>query len=294
MQRICNSRRWLRAAPGLGLVVGLVLGGAALASAASGDGETPGDYVAVTHVLYIGPDGNAISEEVSRTNVSAAFVVNGHIWGQDKIPVGVRYNPAGAPAEHNVPALIQQAMNTWNNSGASFSFESAGSNEAGTGACSNPFQADGANTIAFQELSGLTLAITCTLFPPGQGPNSNLVEFDMRIDTDSPWSSTLPVPAGRFDMATTILHELGHAAGIGHSSVQPSVMYFQLNSGQSKRELHQDDLDAVRAAYPPTATNTPTNTPTPTATPVTPTVQTPVPTLPTVNMQVRAPQLARD
>jgi hypothetical protein len=54
-------------------------------------------------------------------------------------------------------------------------------------------------------------------------------------------------------------------------------MYFQINSGQSKRTLSEDDLEGIRVAYPPTATPTPTPTP-----------------IPGLDERVTAPLLARD
>ena len=300
MARIRNEPRMARRmAAFFGLVAGLALGGFAIASAASGT-SAPEQYVVVRHVLYAGPNGELISEEAGSTTVSAQFVVNQHIWALNSLPVPVQYNADGAPGGLSVTNIITQAIGTWNGAGSGFSFAWGGSSSGDTGSCApgNP-QIDGINTIRFENLTGLTLGQTCTIYPAGS--SSKLIEFDMQLDNDGAWSADLPVPGNKYDLPTTILHELGHAAGLGHNcgpssgitctdSHKPALMYFQVSAGQDKRALTQDDLDGIRAAYPPVPTNTPTLTPTSTPT-VAPT--TPLPTVP-ASFKVRTLQLARD
>ena len=292
-------KHWWRAVPAFGLVAGVVFGGAALASA-DGSSEAPAKYVVVRHILYAGPNGEMISEEQETTTVSAQFVVNQHIWDVDSLPVQVRYNASGAPGGFDVAGIIQEAIGTWNGAGSAFSFQWAGGSSGDTGSCGSNIDVDGVNTIRFEDLTGLTLGQTCTIYP--FGATTTLIEFDMQLDNDAPWSADLPVPGNKYDLPTTILHELGHAAGLGHSAQTSALMYFQVSAGQNKRTLTQDDIDGIRAAYPatPTATNTPTPTQTPTSTPTSgaappsPTNETPVPTIPASNFRVRAPLLARD
>ena len=293
-----------RLAPLAALALGLLLAAGALAAATTRGEAQSSDYIVVRHVLYIAGDGSVAVEEESSSRVSAAFVVNKHIWNVDDIPIQVTYNPADAPAGHDVPALFQQAMTTWNNAGSNFRFQWAGESAGSTGSCSGNPQVDGLNNIKFTPLPPLTLGQTCTVYPPGG--NTRLVEFDMQLNPSIDWSSSLPVPGNKFDMATTILHELGHAAGLGHAcgsdvgitcgdTHESTVMYPTLDTGISKRSLTQDDVDAIRAAYgaaAATPTSTPTETPTPT--PAAPTVIPTTPTGPQLFQRARAPLLARD
>jgi|GEM_PF-4267322 len=275
------------------LALGVLLGLFAITAGAS---EPQGEYVVVRHLLYLSADGSIAIEEESTTRVSAAYVVNDHLWAEDALPIRVAYNPAGAPAGHDVPALLQQAIGTWNAAGSGFAFEWAGTGSALTGSCGQAVQVDGVNNIQFAALPPLVLGQTCTIYPPPKNSATKLVEFDMQLNPAINWSSTLPVPGGKYDMGTTILHELGHAAGLGHNcgpDVQitcqgkhdSAVMYSTLVTGISKRVLTQDDIDAIREAYGAAPTPPPTPTPTPVVT---------VPPGAEIFERARAPQLARD
>lgn len=296
-----KTRRRTVLAPLL-LALALAMGAGAVFSAARPAEAEVEYYLVRKHILTMAPDGTI---EATETTVSAAFVVNQHRWAAASMPVGVSYNPGGAPAGHDLPAILQQAITTWNAvSPSSFSFTYAGTSTGATGSCDNVPNVDGKNTVRFVDLPAntATLGTTCTLWPASQGPTAKLVEFDMELNDDaSLWSSMTPTPGNKYDLPTTILHELGHAAGLGHSTDGGAVMYPSLGKGVQHRNLSQDDISGLLAAYPssvtpspsPTATATPTRTPTapPTA------VVTPPPTQsPPVNtfFRVRAPQLSRD
>ena len=81
-------------------------------------------------------------------------------------------------------------------------------------------------------------------FPP---PNGGALAGDAHFDDEETWSTATPAPAGQTDLATVILHEIGHSLGLGHSSVQEAVM-FPFYAGQ-RRQLHPDDIQGVQALY---------------------------------------------
>ncbi len=70
----------------------------------------------------------------------------------------------------------------------------------------------------------------------------HLLEGDIHFDSDERWGRN------HTDLLTVAAHEWGHAIGIGHSDV-PGSMMFPFYTGV-QHELHQDDIDAVRALYP--------------------------------------------
>lgn len=248
------------------------------------------------HVLLT-MEGNLPPAEEGDAIAVAAYKVNPNIWESGSVPIEVRFNAANSPAEHNPEALVQAAIHEWSNvAGSYFTFEWGGTSMADASTCGSPFKADGVNTVTFvTTLSPVTLGITCTVWSPNAGPNSPLIEFDMQLNANINWGSGPTIAPGEYDLASTILHEMGHAAGLAHSctafctgSEEAAVMYRALSSQVQKRSLRSDDITAITEAYP-IANVTPTPSPTP--------LPTPTPTVPTsdgLGFNIRAPLIARD
>jgi hypothetical protein len=56
-------------------------------------------------------------------------------------------------------------------------------------------------------------------------------------------SDPTQVGAGQYDFETVVMHELGHALGLGHSTEATSVMYATLSAGAAKRVMTTADLN---------------------------------------------------
>lgn len=250
-------------------------------------------YVVVKNTFYLSDDGSIAMDE-DESGVSAQYVVNAHRWDASALPVVVRWNSAGEPADYGMAELLQNAISTWNAvEPSAFSFSWGGEGSGVVGACGNSINLDGQNTVKFEPLPGLTLGQTCTVWNVSAGPSAKLVEFDMQLDADATtWAATTPADPNRYDLPSTILHELGHAAGLGHSGQSSAVMYPTLGKGVAKRSLTADDIAGLEAAYPPNQAPTPTSSPTSTSVAATPTPTT-VP-LPLTQPRARTLSLARD
>jgi hypothetical protein len=78
----------------------------------------------------------------------------------------------------------------------------------------------------------------------GAGGN---IAGDMHFDDANVWSDG--GGAGTIDFYTVALHELGHALGLGHSTVSGSVM--EAFYGGQRRNLTADDIAGIQAIYGP-------------------------------------------
>jgi len=93
-------------------------------------------------------------------------------------------------------------------------------------------------------------------------PNPEPIAGDVHLDNDEPWNV-----GDYIDLYSVILHELGHALGLGHSDKPGTVMYpyYRKHTG-----LTPDDIAAIRelyAAREPESGGQPPGTPSPPSSP---------------------------
>ncbi len=214
-----------------------------------------GDYEVRIHVLtWDGSD----PELAPAADAGAAFKLNANRWAPSAIPVRVWLNPAGGPPALPIEELVESALGQWNGiEGSAFRFAYAGVTTAEAGACNfTSRELDGRNTVAFTtSLPPGTLGITCSVW----GSDGNLREFDIHLNASVNWGPSGSLGAGQFDLASTILHELGHGAGLGHPCESTSrctdderraVMYPSLRPREERNVLQADDRAAMVEAYP--------------------------------------------
>jgi hypothetical protein len=213
----------------------------------------------------------AVADEVTGIphetgGVSAQYKLNPRRWLPSAMPIRVSYNPAlEAPLPSIAPA-IANAIQQWSAvSPSTFALVYAGTTTAGTDACED--DPDGVNTVAYvpKMSSPSVLGLTCTYYDGEDSPV--ILEFDMRLNHAFDWGAGPAIGANQYDLASTVLHEMGHAAGLGHSSLSTAVMYFALAKHTLKRTLATDDIDGLRAQYPVSGPTIPTPVPTPTPIP---------------------------
>jgi hypothetical protein len=82
--------------------------------------------------------------------------------------------------------------------------------------------------------------------------NGQIVDADLELNDDKEFAFQ---PAGQqYDVANTVVHEVGHFLGLDHSSIQIATMFSQaLPSETEKRDLTQDDRNGYCALYGPLA-----------------------------------------
>lgn len=182
--------------------------------------------------------------------VVAQYCLNAWSWSPSAMPVHVSYNPTdpGGVAVPSAVGPIENAVQQWSSVTPNFQYVYDGSTTLRPTACGSEANADGVNTIAWVDgidNSPGILAQTCTV----RTADGHLLEFDMQINSQIPWSIDDPTPPGMYDLYSNVLHELGHGAGIAHSQYASSDMWSSLASATEKRTLTPDDAAALLANY---------------------------------------------
>jgi len=70
---------------------------------------------------------------------------------------------------------------------------------------------DGHNVVGFGRLNGGYSGFTCIWWV-----DNEIVEADIRLDTNTPWALSLGSCSGELMMEALVTHEVGHAYGLGH------------------------------------------------------------------------------
>ena len=130
---------------------------------------------------------------------------------------------------------------------------------------SMPLVEEGRTTIGFVAAPELerVLASTSLLFDEGTG---ELIEADIFFNSAFLWSTAAAGEAGRFDVETVALHEIGHLNGLGHSAMGETEIgiggrrvlaaeaaMFPLAYGPGNamhRSLRADDIAGISDLYP--------------------------------------------
>lgn len=118
-----------------------------------------------------------------------------------------------------------------------------------TNACPNfryYWSANSDNKIYYQSI-GNPLG-TCSIYV--YSGTNRLSKWIIKINSDKSWSTSDPCPADKYDIQSTLTHELGHGVGLGHSSVSTATMLETGFPGTTwKRILDPDDIDGINAIY---------------------------------------------
>ena len=227
-----------------------------------------GHYIVEHRILIdtrVAHDPAAVADRIagasaSGGNVTAQYVVDAWKWPASAMPIAVHYNPSPEAPRPSIQGPIESAIDEWSSvTPSTFRFVYAGTTTAGTGACDGAGVPDGINTIAYvTTLPAGTLGQTCTL--RGGDNSTTLFEFDMQLNWTIDWSAAPVIQPQQYDLYSTVLHEMGHAAGLAHpcilgsssctASDRAAVMYASLLNGVEKRVLTPDDMDGLRALYP--------------------------------------------
>lgn len=210
-------------------------------------------YVHITAVVPAGKNRNEVADSVLRDNgvrglTKEEYSTSGLVWDQfkDTNPlndyVAQNYNPAGDPTGGNGETALKNSETTWTNvPSSSFAFSYGGKTNrcpSLVNECRGPQYFDGFNDMAWIKInSRYTLGVTWY--------STTKDEADMALNIKFPWFTD---GIHNYDAETVMLHENGHVAGLGHSTVVDTVMYAYYQG--VRRVLHTDDINGITALYP--------------------------------------------
>lgn len=86
-------------------------------------------------------------------------------------------------------------------------------------------------------------------FFPGRLPAFGTIAGDIHFDTDETWSTTTSVTPGGIKVFNVMLHELGHALGLGHSDESLVTGIMNPNYNAALNALQPDDIEGIQEIY---------------------------------------------
>lgn len=167
-----------------------------------------------------------------------------------RIPIEFRVNDQGAPGITDGSHLtaIRNAFLAWQNvTTATVSFI-----DGGTTSATNANGTDGITLVSFRDTTNAlppgAIAVTLNQFDAATG---QILDSDILFSTSEPFSTT--GEAGKFDIQSISVHEVGHLCGLDHILMMSSVMYpFTAPGDRNKVALTADDVAGVSTIYPVT------------------------------------------
>lgn len=168
---------------------------------------------------------------------------NSDLEGWDGGDVQLLVNTANCPAGIDVPGIIAEAADVWNNVPTSSIKVSYGGSTTSTTFSSPPTVYCEPNFQAVTGGSQNSVPGAGAVQSPGGRISSGLLYLN---------ASAGSANIANYDRTTLVMilaHEIGHILGLGHSESMNALMYYS-GSAKTTLRLSQDDIDGISYLYP--------------------------------------------
>jgi len=179
-----------------------------------------------------------------------SYVFLGPKWQGTNPEVKYCINEEGTPDVTNEFDAIHRGFSVWSEApGTAIRTQYVGTT------ASKSVAPDKANILKWEEGSGFPFDGNVIAVCYYWYSSSALSDFDIIFNgRDFQWSTS--AESGKMDVGHIATHEIGHALGLGHTSVTKAVMYAYASKGDtSHRHLATDDSLGITALYPRTGSN---------------------------------------
>lgn len=179
--------------------------------------------------------------------LASAFTLNSStnpdLEGWSDTDVKLMVNEANCPAGVDVPGIIAEAVEVWNNVPTSSIKVSYGGATTSTTFASPPTVYCEPNFQAVTHANQNYVPGAAAVQSPGGRVSSGLMYLNASAGTGN---------IANFDHTTLVIilaHEIGHLLGLGHSDTTNALMYYD-GSYKTTLRLSQDDIDGISYLYP--------------------------------------------
>ena len=169
-------------------------------------------------------------------------------WPEASVPVAfVLALPRSRDVGAQAAAELEVALRTWSRPGCT-AWRARFDGERAVAVAAD----DGVNTVIFHDDAWPSELIPGAVAQTVVGADANGRYHDADIHLNGKdFRFSLDGHAGTQDLRSILIHELGHALGLGHAD-DPRATMFATGSGVRWRSLEKDDVDGVCTLYPGT------------------------------------------
>lgn len=178
----------------------------------------------------------------NKVNFGVTYSYGGGKWPGNTVTYYVNPNTADTAGELEA---VQAAARTWSNIGANFEYIYGGASSK------QSIGYDGENTVVWNNKGNTGTIATTWTYWYNNNPTT-IIENDLEFNDYYNWDTSGSPSSSQMDVQTIATHEFGHwlqLLDLYGTNDNGKMMYGWGSLGTVKRNLHQNDLEGIKAIY---------------------------------------------